>query len=46
VTQAVGTSRIPFTGAKVRGLAFVAVSLLLGGLLLLSARAVLKPTRR
>jgi hypothetical protein len=46
VTQAVGTSRIPFTGAKVRGLAFVAVSLVLGGLLLLSARAVLKPSRR
>jgi hypothetical protein len=45
VTQAVGTSRIPFTGAKVRALAFVAVSLLLGGLLLLSARAVLRPTR-
>lgn len=46
VTQAVGTSRIPFTGAKVRGLAFMAVSLVLGGLLLLSARAVLKPSRR
>jgi hypothetical protein len=46
VTRAVGTSRIPFTGAKVRGLAFIAVSLVLGGLLLLSARAVLKPSRR
>jgi hypothetical protein len=46
VTRAVGTSRIPFTGAKVRALAFIAVSLVLGGLLLLSARAVLKPSRR
>jgi hypothetical protein len=41
----VSTHRIPFTGAKVRGLAFIAVSLLLGGMLLLSARAVLKPAR-
>ena len=46
VTQAVGTSSIPFTGAKIRGLAVIAISLVLGGLLLLSARAVLRPARR
>ena len=46
LTQAVGTSHIPFTGAKIRGLAVISISLVLGGLLLLSARAVLRPTRR
>ena len=42
-TRAAGTGRIPFTGAKVLSMTVIALFMLLGGLLLLAARAKFKP---